>query len=98
MRNKNEKKEKRHRRMKLVRIAVAPDCQVARQYHDLLKKYGIPSVVRHMKNAHTFDFDVELLVREENAETSFRLIQTTIGQDSSFGSLFEEEHSRTKAS
>ena len=96
MGNKNEKK--RQRRMKLVRIAVAADQQVARQYHDLLKKYSIPSVIRRIKNAHPVDFDVELLVREENAETSFRLIQSTTGHDSFFGSLFKQEHSRTKAS
>ncbi|MBN1818441.1 MAG: hypothetical protein JW828_13855 [Sedimentisphaerales bacterium] len=96
MQNKTEKKRKRQRRMELVRIAVAPDRQVARQYHDLLKKYGIPSVVRRAKNTHAFDFDIELAVRQENAETSYRLIQTTLGQDSCSDSFFEEKESRTR--
>jgi len=70
-------KNRRPSRRRLVRVAVAQDRQLAEQYRRLLGQHAIPAHV--CSTGANGAFPIALYVRERNAETAYRLIETFSG-------------------
>ena len=73
-------------------MAVADDTALAVQYRNILKRHGIPAVVRHKPSDEAFNY--VLMVQSENYEQAYNLIASEAG----WQTWLDPDPGRTEAS